>query len=278
MHPPYPSETRAKGWRFELDPERIRQSDTWALATPELRPWLLMLWMVAWEQTPCGSLPSDDGMICARIGMPPKLYAKHRATLLRGWEQATDGRLYHPTITERVLKMLASRAKDRLRTARSRSESDRVTRDTTVTHPVATDESQRSAPVSSVSSTPVPVPEEEQDQKTPPTPPTGGKRAQLTFTAWIKSVPAGTDAIPPDHHVFAYADRIGISREFLDLAWMAFERRYAATKKRYTDWPRVFRNAVEGNWAKLWFLRPDGGYDLTTVGRQLQLDVRREAA
>lgn len=34
---PYPCDTRAKGWRFELDHERIRQSDTWALAPPEIR-------------------------------------------------------------------------------------------------------------------------------------------------------------------------------------------------------------------------------------------------
>lgn len=155
MQQPYPSDTRAKGWRFELEPERIRQSDTWALATPELRPWLLMLWMVAWEQTPCGSLPADDALICARLGMPPKLFAKHRAVLLRGWEIATDGRLYHLTITERVLRMLASRAKDRVRTARSRAESERVTRDTSVTPPSVT-------AASHVSSTPEPEPEEEQ--------------------------------------------------------------------------------------------------------------------
>lgn len=108
---PYPDDVRAKGWRFELDHERIRQSDTWALAPAELRPWLLMLWMVAWEQTPCGSLPADDNLIAARIGMPAKTLAKHRAVLLRGWWQADDGRLYHPTITARVLEMCSTRDK-----------------------------------------------------------------------------------------------------------------------------------------------------------------------
>lgn len=78
---PYPGDTRAKGWRFDLDHERIRQSDTWALATAELRPWLLMLWMVAWEQTPCGSLPDSDELIAARIGMSSKAFDKHRAVL-----------------------------------------------------------------------------------------------------------------------------------------------------------------------------------------------------
>jgi hypothetical protein len=129
---PYPADTRAKGWRFELDHERIRQSDTWALSSPELRPWLLMLWMVAWEQTPCGSLPSEDALIAARIGMPAKQWAKSRDILLRGWDVADDGRRYHATVTERVRAMLAKRDKDAKRAAKSRAESAPVTRDTAV--------------------------------------------------------------------------------------------------------------------------------------------------
>lgn len=112
---PYPSTVKAKGWRFELDHERIEQGATWALASAEVRPWLLMLWMTAWKQTPCGSLDADEAVIAARIGMPPKMWAKHRAVLMRGWWQADDGRLYHQTITQLVLEMLAKR----------RSESDR---------------------------------------------------------------------------------------------------------------------------------------------------------
>lgn len=112
---PYPADTRAKGWRFELDMERARQSDTWAITSPDARPWLLMLWATAWEQTPCGSLPSDDELIAARIGMPAKLFAKHRALLLRKWWVADDGRLYHDVLVQRVMEMMKTR----------RSESDR---------------------------------------------------------------------------------------------------------------------------------------------------------
>lgn len=114
---PYPADTRAKGWRFELDHEQIRQSDTWALAPADVRPWLLMLWMTAWEHTPCGSMPSDDALIAARIGMPGKAFAKARETLMRGWWLAEDGRLYHDTISARVLAMLAKKDKDRARKA-----------------------------------------------------------------------------------------------------------------------------------------------------------------
>lgn len=117
---PYPADTRAKGWRFELDHERIRQSDTWALAPAEVRPWLLMLWMVSWEQTPCGSMPDDDSLICARIGMQPKAFAKARTALLRGWWRAADERLYHKVITERVMEMLEYRRKEADRKGRNR--------------------------------------------------------------------------------------------------------------------------------------------------------------
>lgn len=125
---PYPVDTRAKGWRFELDHERIRQSDTWALATPEIRPWLLMLWMTAWEQTPCGSLPNDDELIAARIGMPIEQFTACRNRLMRGWWLADDGRLYHDTMAERVLDMLGRRDGEKSRKAayRARKEAERA--------------------------------------------------------------------------------------------------------------------------------------------------------
>lgn len=149
---PYPPDTRAKGWRFEIDHERIRQSDTWALASPDVRPWLLMLWMVAWEQTPCGSLPADDTLIAARIGMSAKAFAKHRDILMRGWVQAEDGRLYHPVLTLRVNEMLAKRAKDATRAANARAkrnDKEGQPRESRDSHADVT----RDAPVSSTPST-----------------------------------------------------------------------------------------------------------------------------
>lgn len=106
---PYPPEARAKGWRFALDYERIQQSDTWALAPAEVRPWLLMVWVVAWQQSPCGSLPASDELIAARIGMPAMQFAAWRSFLMRGWTLHSDGRLYHPVITEQVTEMLMRR-------------------------------------------------------------------------------------------------------------------------------------------------------------------------
>ena len=124
--PPYPAKTKAKGWRFELDIEQVMQSDTWALAKPQARPWLLMLWVMAWQQVPCGSMPADDELIIARLGIDPDAFAQHRKTLMRGWWQADDGRLYHPTITQRVLDMLGRKDAERTRKAewRARKEAE----------------------------------------------------------------------------------------------------------------------------------------------------------
>lgn len=110
QHPPYPATTKAGGFKFELDCERIAQSDTWALATTRQRPLLLMLWFIAWQQTPCGSLPADDVLIAARLGMEADAFQGDKAILLRGWWEAGDGRLYHPVLTELVLEMMGRKA------------------------------------------------------------------------------------------------------------------------------------------------------------------------
>ena len=103
---PYPADTRAKGWRFELEYERIEQSDTWAIAeeVQMAQHALLFMWLAAWRQVPCGSLPADETMIRAKCRIPPKLWAGLRDVLMRGWWLADDGRLYHDTIAERVLR------------------------------------------------------------------------------------------------------------------------------------------------------------------------------
>lgn len=111
--PPYPPDTRAAGWHFQIDTTRVRQSDTWTLARPEIRPWLLMLWVVAWEQAPCGSLPADDALIAALLGIDAGMFAAHRNVLLRGWAKHADGRLYHGVVTEHVLAMCEARKKNR---------------------------------------------------------------------------------------------------------------------------------------------------------------------
>lgn len=119
---PFPDDTLSKGWRFELHMEKVKKSDTWLRArTGFVRAHLLLLWSEAWEQTPCGTLPNDDELVALLLDMDAETFAKHRAILMRGWSLASNGRLYHETITDRVLAMLEKRAKDAQRTAASRA-------------------------------------------------------------------------------------------------------------------------------------------------------------
>jgi hypothetical protein len=136
---PYPADTRAKGWRFELEYERIEQSDTWGLTTlkPEARPWLLMTWYTAWKQHPCGSMPADPAVFAGLIGASDATFSKHRKILLRGWWLADDGRLYHPTITARVMEMLEYRRKTAERVAKHKAaKRDERAGNTLPTHPL----------------------------------------------------------------------------------------------------------------------------------------------
>lgn len=119
---PYPADTRAKGWRLELDYERIEQSDTWDLAgeVPMAAHALLMMWYQAWKQVPCGSFPADEAAIRAKCRVPAALWEELKPILMRGWWLADDGRLYHDTVVERVLEMLGYRQKEADRRNRNR--------------------------------------------------------------------------------------------------------------------------------------------------------------
>jgi len=123
------------------------------------------------------------------------------------------------------------------------------------------------------------LPEKRREEVIPPNPPkTGGKPVGLK--AWIEGIrAAGERAVAADDPVFAYADRVGLRHDFVVLAWSAFKHRYLVQHpaKRYRDWRRVFRNSVEGNWLRLWYADPAGGYALTTVGIQAQR-AQQEAA
>ncbi len=109
-------------------------------------------------------------------------------------------------------------------------------------------------------------------RKLAPTPPQVRKKSKaLRLTDWLRQVAeAGEKAIPDNDPVRSYAAQAGIPAGFLLLAWVEFRARYSEPDaKTYTDWRQVFRNAVRGNWLKLWFVN-QGGYQLTTAGRQAQ--------
>jgi hypothetical protein len=121
--------------------------------------------------------------------------------------------------------------------------------------------------------------EDKKKSNTPHTP-KGGKSAAVDLSTWIASVKAAGEkpVMPEDDPVFAYAESIGLPREFLHLAWLEFKHHYQqAGAKRYIDWRAVFRKAVRGNWLKLWWLEGER-YSLTTRGLQAQRANQEKAA
>lgn len=101
----------SNGWSLDLDISRLHRSDTWAILDKASRPYLLMLLTVAWCESPCGSLPNNDRILCSKLGIDTTLFIAIKQDLLRGWEECSDGRLYHPVMTESVLKMTGWRDK-----------------------------------------------------------------------------------------------------------------------------------------------------------------------
>ena len=91
----------------------------------------------------------------------------------------------------------------------------------------------------------------------------------MTLGEWIAELD-GADAVPPGDPIFAYADRIDLPSDFLELAWLAIKHRYTKIQptKTYADWRAVFRRAVRENWMNLWYADPAGGFRLTTPGTQ----------
>lgn len=121
--PPYPATVKSNGWKFEVDASALAQSETWAIADeiPMARHCALMSWLVSWGQVPCGSMPNSDLSFRALAKIPASLWPEVRGVVLRGWWLADDGRLYHDTLTKRVVEMLRRRRKDADRKALDRA-------------------------------------------------------------------------------------------------------------------------------------------------------------
>lgn len=81
------------------------------------------LWLKSWDQTPAGSLPTDDVQLCrlAELGRDMAEWLRVKAVALTGWEECSDGRLYHQTVAEVVNKALAAKVAQRERTAKARA-------------------------------------------------------------------------------------------------------------------------------------------------------------
>ncbi len=95
------------------------------------------------------------------------------------------------------------------------------------------------------------------------------RKSDLTLREWIAGQPKDAELIGPDHPSRKFAREAGIPDGWVALAFRAFTDKHLASDKRYKDWGAAFRNAVAGNWEKVWFMHEDGQWRLTTVGHGL---------
>ena len=89
-----------------LDVLRLRDSDTAAIASGEEFRCAVLLWCASWHQVPAASLPDNDMSLASLAGMgrAVKDWIKLRDGALRGWIKCSDGRFYHPVISEKAME------------------------------------------------------------------------------------------------------------------------------------------------------------------------------
>jgi len=121
--PPIPADADLRHFQtMPLDVQRFRDSDLCCVEDPEVRWANVMSWSVAWHQLPAGSLPDDDVALCRLLGYGSqvKKWRRLRANgALRGWVLCSDGRLYHPVVTEMALDCVG-KSKAQAKKARQR--------------------------------------------------------------------------------------------------------------------------------------------------------------
>lgn len=101
----------------------------------------------------------------------------------------------------------------------------------------------------------------------PASPATPARRSPVELRTWLDSLPDDEDPIQADDPIIAYAEQAGIRHDWLVLAWQRFKADMIERKTKKRDWRAHYRNAVRGNWYRLWWIR-DGQSGLTTVGEQ----------
>lgn len=86
--------------------DRLWESNFFAVATDAEFKAAFCLWLKSWHQTPPGSLPTDDRLLCRLAELNGNLakWGKVKRLALRHWVECDDGRLYHPVIAELILE------------------------------------------------------------------------------------------------------------------------------------------------------------------------------
>lgn len=107
----------------------------------------------------------------------------------------------------------------------------------------------------------------------------------ITLTTYLERCKAeGKKPIPPEHFVRNDCRDAGITDDMLQVAWIVFRRRYTedekGKRKKYSDWPSHFANAINGRWGGLWIIDPatnQAQWSSTGLQQKAILDARARA-
>lgn len=122
--------------------------------------------------------------------------------------------------------------------------------------------------------------ETETDSRSKSAKPRGRKVSDdLTFAQWAEQEKAAGRKLISDYApVWNFADKAGIPREWVEMGWVEFNRKFASdpnnAEHKQKDWRAHFDNYVRKGWLKLWEAeRTGGGYRLSLAGVQLQREL-----
>jgi uncharacterized protein DUF1376 len=112
--PPTSADTNLNGYEFmPILVARLFGSEFHNKANPIEWRAGVTLWLKSWHQVPAGSLPDDDEVLfrLAELGKwcSYRQWMQLRSMVLHNWVKCSDGRLYHPVISQEVEKALLLR-------------------------------------------------------------------------------------------------------------------------------------------------------------------------
>lgn len=94
-----------------------------------------------------------------------------------------------------------------------------------------------------------------------------------TFKTWYEQTKASNPKVlSDDDPIFAWAQTLGLSRDFLNVAWCSFKAKHMTSDKLQKSWPQTFLNYLKQGWTSVWFLDREGVWRLNTAGKQLAIE------
>lgn len=108
-----------------LEITRLRESELVAVSSGDEFKAAVLLWAKSWTEIPAGSLPNDDRILMKATGYFGAAFSRIKKGALHGWILCSDGRFYHPLISDLAL-IAAKKRKKRSEAANSRWAAERA--------------------------------------------------------------------------------------------------------------------------------------------------------